>query len=80
VTEPILDSLKFSCMLFYFYFYSEKSKKKLREILKIKNIFFSGQPPFFHKKRVHMVNTSQTMSTRTKNEFQAILDQTCHFR
>jgi hypothetical protein len=57
-----------------------KIKKKLRKILKFKNIFFLSQPPFFHKKQVHWVNTSQTVSTRIKNEYQAISGQNCHFQ
>jgi hypothetical protein len=34
----------------------------------------------FDQNRVHRVNTGQTMSTRVKNEFQAVSGQNLYFR
>jgi hypothetical protein len=42
-------------------------------------IEFQVKPVIFDQNRVHWVNTGQTMLTEVKIEFQAVLDQNCHF-
>ena len=55
-----------------------KNPKKLRKSLKFKKKFLESTASF-RQNRVHQVNTGQTMSTRIKNEFHAVLGQTCYF-
>jgi hypothetical protein len=53
----------------------QKKEKKL----KIQKYIFLGSTVIFHKKRARRINTSQTMSTEIKIEFQAVSGQTRHF-
>ena len=50
----------------------DQDKKWVSGRFRVKTVI-SGQ------NRVHRVNTGQTMSTRIKNEFHAVLGQTCYF-
>jgi hypothetical protein len=52
-----------------------KNPKKLRKSLKFKKNILLESTASFHKNRFHQVNTGQTMSTRVKNEFQAVSGQ-----
>jgi hypothetical protein len=57
-----------------------KNPKKIKKKFKIQKNILLESTASFHKNRFHRVNTGQTMSTRVKNEFQAVSGQNRHFR
>jgi hypothetical protein len=52
-----------------------KNPKKIKKKFKIQKNILLESTASFHKNRFHRVNTGQTMSTRVKNEFQAVSGQ-----
>jgi len=56
-----------------------KNPKKIKKKFKIQKNILLESTASFHKNRFHRVNTGQTMSTRVKNEFQAVSGQNVIF-
>jgi hypothetical protein len=57
-----------------------KNPKKIKKKFKIQKYIFLESTTSFHQNRVYRVNTSQTISTRVKNEFHAVSGENRHFR